>query len=68
MTKAEPANIDALLGRNRAFAAAGGHEGVPVVPRRRVFLVTCLDCHSNSFSGIGHFYLFSFIAAFRLPE
>ncbi|CAA9505535.1 MAG: Carbonic anhydrase, beta class [uncultured Rubrobacteraceae bacterium] len=43
MKKAEPTNIDALLGRNRAFAAAGGHEGVPVMPRRRVFLITCLD-------------------------
>ena len=43
MTKAEAMNIEPLLGRNRAFAAAGGHEGVPIMPRRRVFLVTCLD-------------------------
>lgn len=43
MTSAGTANIDVLLGRNRAFAADGVHEGVPIMPRRRVFLITCLD-------------------------
>jgi carbonic anhydrase len=35
--------IDAALGRNRAFAAAGGHEGATVFPDLRLFVVTCLD-------------------------
>src|ERR1700731_4193805 len=36
-------NIDPVLERNRAFAAAGGHEGAVVFPRLRLFVVTCLD-------------------------
>jgi carbonic anhydrase len=31
------------LQRNRAFAAAGGHEGAVVFPNLRLFVVTCLD-------------------------
>ncbi|MGZ4168427.1 MAG: carbonic anhydrase [Solirubrobacteraceae bacterium] len=35
--------IATALGRNRAFAAAGGHEGAVVFPHLRLFVVTCLD-------------------------
>jgi carbonic anhydrase len=31
------------LERNRAFAAAGGHEGAVVFPKLRLFVITCLD-------------------------
>jgi carbonic anhydrase len=37
------ANIDTALERNRAFAAAGGHEGAVVFPALRLFVITCLD-------------------------
>jgi carbonic anhydrase len=37
------AGFDSALARNRAFAAAGGHEGAVVFPKLRVFVVTCLD-------------------------
>lgn len=37
------ANIDRALERNRAFAAAGGHEGAVVFPNLRLFVITCLD-------------------------
>jgi carbonic anhydrase len=36
-------NIDPALERNRAFAAAGGHEGAVVFPDLRLFVITCLD-------------------------
>jgi carbonic anhydrase len=35
--------LEAALARNRAFAAAGGHEGAVVFPNLRLFAVTCLD-------------------------
>ena len=35
--------IDVALARNRAFAAAGGHEGAIVFPQLRLFVITCLD-------------------------
>jgi carbonic anhydrase len=35
--------IDSALERNRAFAAAGGHEGAVVFPNLRLFVITCLD-------------------------
>src|SRR5438874_318392 len=38
-----PANIESALKRNRAFAAAGGHEGAVVFPNLRLFVITCLD-------------------------
>jgi carbonic anhydrase len=37
------ANIESVLERNRAFAAAGGHEGAVVFPNLRLFVITCLD-------------------------
>ncbi|MGN6867686.1 MAG: carbonic anhydrase [Solirubrobacteraceae bacterium] len=37
------ANIDIAIERNRAFAAAGGHQGAVVFPNLRLFVVTCLD-------------------------
>src|SRR5436190_22952459 len=36
-------NLDVALGRNRDFAAAGGHEGAVVFPNLRLFVITCLD-------------------------
>ena len=36
-------HIEPALERNRAFAAAGGHEGAVVFPNLRLFVVTCLD-------------------------
>jgi carbonic anhydrase len=36
-------NIDTAFERNRAFAAAGGHEGAVVFPNLRLFVITCLD-------------------------
>ncbi len=35
--------IETALARNRAFAAAGGHEGAVVLPTLRLFVITCLD-------------------------
>jgi carbonic anhydrase len=37
------ANIEPALARNRAFAAARGHEGAVVFPNLRLFVITCLD-------------------------
>src|SRR5215217_706444 len=37
------ANIESALERNRAFAAAGGHQGAVVFPSLRLFVITCLD-------------------------
>jgi carbonic anhydrase len=36
-------NIDSALERNRAFAAADGHQGAVVFPKLRLFVITCLD-------------------------
>src|ERR1700727_2127186 len=36
-------NIETALGRNRAFAAAGGLQGAVVFPSLRLFVITCLD-------------------------
>jgi carbonic anhydrase len=36
-------NLEAALARNRAFAAAGGHEGAVVFPNLDLFVVTCMD-------------------------
>ena len=37
------ANIDPALERNRAFAAADGHQGAVVFPTLSLFVITCLD-------------------------
>jgi carbonic anhydrase len=37
------AGIGSALERNRAFAAAGGHQGAVVFPNLRLFVITCLD-------------------------
>jgi carbonic anhydrase len=37
------AGIESALERNRAFAAACGHEGAVVFPNLRLFVITCLD-------------------------
>jgi carbonic anhydrase len=39
----EAAGIETALARNRAFAAAGGHEGAGMFPSLRLLVVTCLD-------------------------
>lgn len=36
-------NLDALLERNREFAAAGGHLDATLPPRHPVIVITCLD-------------------------
>jgi carbonic anhydrase len=36
-------SIETALARNRAFAAAGGHEDAVVFPNMRLFVITCLD-------------------------
>ena len=36
-------NVATALERNRAFAAAGGHEGAVVFPKLRLFVITCMD-------------------------
>jgi carbonic anhydrase len=36
-------DIESALERNRAFAAAGGHQGAVVFPNLRLFVITCLD-------------------------
>ena len=37
------ANVEVALERNRAFAAAGGHQGAVVFPNLSLFVITCLD-------------------------
>jgi carbonic anhydrase len=39
----DPGSLADALARNRAFAAAGGHEGAVVLPRLRLAVVTCVD-------------------------
>ena len=39
----EGAGLETALARNRAFAAAAGHEGASMFPALRLFVVTCLD-------------------------
>jgi carbonic anhydrase len=41
--QATAAGIESALARNRAFAAAGGHDGAVVFPALRLFVITCLD-------------------------
>ncbi len=49
------ANIGAALERNRAFAAAGAHEGATAFPNLRLFVITCLDARVDPahFLGLG---------------
>ena len=41
--EATAAGVDTALARNRAFAAAGGHEDVTVFPTLGLLVITCLD-------------------------
>jgi carbonic anhydrase len=47
--------IDAALERNRAFAAAGRHEGAVVFPSLGLFVITCCDPRTDPahFLGLG---------------
>lgn len=47
--------LDPLLERNTAFAAAGTHAGLSIMPNEPVFVVTCLDPRVDpaSFLGLG---------------
>jgi carbonic anhydrase len=49
------ANIDPALERNRAFAAADGHQGAVVFPNLSLFVITCLDprVDPTHFLGLG---------------
>jgi carbonic anhydrase len=53
--RASAANIDTALERNRAFAAAGDHQGAVVFPNLRLFVITCLDPRTDPahFLGLG---------------
>ncbi|HEY4827102.1 MAG TPA: carbonic anhydrase [Solirubrobacteraceae bacterium] len=48
-------NIAEALERNRAFAAAGGHEGAVVFPSLALFVITCCDPRVDPahFLGVG---------------
>ena len=52
---AEARGIDSALERNRAFAAAAGHEGAVVFPTLQLFVITCLDPRTDPahFLGLG---------------
>jgi carbonic anhydrase len=39
----DEAGLETALARNRAFAAAGGHQGLTVLPTLRLLALTCLD-------------------------
>jgi carbonic anhydrase len=47
--------FDTALARNRAFAAAGGHEGAVVFPTLGLFVITCCDPRTDpaQFLGLG---------------
>ncbi len=47
--------FDSALARNRAFAAAGGHEGAVVLPTLGLFVITCCDPRTDpaQFLGLG---------------
>lgn len=47
--------IDTALERNRAFAAAGEHEGAGVIPALGLYVITCLDPRTDPahFLGLG---------------
>jgi carbonic anhydrase len=47
--------IEAALGRNRDFAARGGHEGQVIFPKLRLYIVTCIDPRTDPahFLGLG---------------
>jgi len=49
------ANVEAALERNRAFAAAGSHQGAVVFPNLGLFVITCLDPRVDpaQFLGLG---------------
>jgi carbonic anhydrase len=51
----DAANVDVALARNRAFAAAGGHDGAVVFPTLGLFVITCLDPRVDpaQFLGLG---------------
>jgi len=48
-------NFDALLDRNRAFAATGAYQGLTMMPAQPVLVVTCLDPRVDpaAFLGVG---------------
>ncbi|WP_100446078.1 carbonic anhydrase [Glycomyces xiaoerkulensis] len=48
--------IDALLTRNREFAASGAHADVEIIPRQQAMIITCLDFRVDpaAFLGVGH--------------
>jgi carbonic anhydrase len=51
----DAANVEVALARNRAFAAAGGHDGAVVFPTLGLFVITCLDPRVDpaQFLGLG---------------
>jgi carbonic anhydrase len=49
----QTAGIESALERNRAFAAAGGHEGAVVFPTLGLFVVTCCDPRTDPAQFLG---------------
>ncbi len=45
--------IDALVANNRAFAASLPAQHLDVRPRRRLAIVTCMDCRLDVFAALG---------------
>jgi carbonic anhydrase len=45
--------FDVALARNRAFAAAGGHEGAVVFPALGLFVITCCDPRTDPAQFLG---------------
>ena len=54
-TQTTATNFEAVRQRNRAFAAARGHEGAVVFPKLGLFVITCLDPRTDPahFLGLG---------------
>jgi carbonic anhydrase len=49
-------NLDQLVDRNRAFAATDARRNVPVlpfIPRRSLYIVTCIDCRVDPAQTLG---------------
>jgi carbonic anhydrase len=47
------ADIEPALARNRASAAAGGHEGASLFPSLRLLVITCLDARVDPAHTLG---------------
>src|SRR2546429_112705 len=46
--------LELALERNRAFAAAGGHQGAVIFPNLRLLVITCLDPRVDPAATVTH--------------